>query len=168
MTTFSPDLKLGTPDLGDEGYADVLDANRAILESLAPLAALNVSPFEMPSGSLQVRVAPGRWRKSDGSTGSFAGAAALVLPASAVTAVWLAPDGTVASGLAYPAGAHVKLATVTTSATAVIGIADDRTVCGEGPLALQAAANDAAAAAAGVAVGCLYQDGTGVVRVRLS
>lgn len=124
-TTRTANLKLGVPALADRGWGPVMGANLQTLDA-SPLGALAVTPAQVPSASLQVVVAPGAYRKTDGSPGALAVAATLTLPATSTRVVYLDVDGVATAAAAYPAGSHVRLATVTTDASTVTSIVDDR------------------------------------------
>ena len=68
-----PPTKLGKPAVADRYWDQALDANADLLDALAPVGGLCVTPLELPSASLNVRVAPGCYQKRDGTVGSFAG-----------------------------------------------------------------------------------------------
>jgi hypothetical protein len=130
-TSYTGNLKLGKPAVADRSWNLVLNANADQLDALAPVAGLCVSPLEMPSVSLNVRVAPGSYRRKDGTAGTFAGAASFTLAASQSTSLFLSDDGVLlASTSGYPTTACVRLATVTTGPATVFILKDDRLVCG--------------------------------------
>src|SRR3954447_23024098 len=129
-TSYTVNAKLGKPSVADRNWNVPLDANADLLDALAPIGGLCVSPVEVPSASLNVRVAPGQYQRRDGTVGTFAGAASLGLGAGQVSSVYLTDAGTLSVSTAgYPATAHVRLATVTTGTAAVSGMTDDRVVC---------------------------------------
>jgi hypothetical protein len=140
-----------------------------ILGPIAPLASLAVIPKEIPSTSLNVTVAAGKFCRCTGEVVSFAGASSQAIPASTTKVLYLDSTGALHVAASYPTTAHTRLATVTAGTSTITSItSDDRVSAVELLGSYASAADDTAAAAAGVPVGCLYQDGTGVVRVRLS
>lgn len=129
-TSYTANAKLGKPSVADRNWNLPLDANADLLDALSPIGGLCVSTVEVPSASLQVRVAPGSYRKRDGTVGSFAGSASLALGGGQVSSIYLTDAGALTVSTAgYPATTHVRLATVTTTASAVASVIDDRVVC---------------------------------------
>lgn len=126
-TTYSPNLGLGTPGAADRLYNLVIDPNWGIIDGLAALGPLSVITYEIPSSSLNVSVAAGTYRISNGSDVTYAGTTGLAVTASATTKVWLDEAGTVHTGSAYPtSGPYLPLASVTAGTTSVTDITDDR------------------------------------------
>lgn len=124
-TSYSANLGLGTPAPNDRGWGDVMARDLDLLDGCAPIASLHAHPAEYPSTTLVVGVSAGRWRKADGSPGSYAGGT-IALPASATRRIYLDDAGTLQAAASYPVGLHVPIATATTGATAVATIVDDR------------------------------------------
>lgn len=147
-STPTANLALAKPARSDPNWNVTLNANFDALDALAPLAGLAVTPAEVPSASLNVRVNPGPYVKADRTLGSFAGASALALAASSTVMVWLTDAGALATGAAWPAAPHVRLASVATGAAAITSVADAR----------------ALAAVAGPGVGSNTVSGTFVVQ----
>lgn len=117
---------LALPDLDTSRWDQVLNANFALLDGLAPVGWLAVAPAESPSTSLNVAVAPGAFRNSARALIAYAGGN-VALPASATTYLWLTDAGAVATGTAWPgSGPYLPLATVATGAAAVASVADAR------------------------------------------
>src|SRR5262245_60777395 len=88
-TTYTSNTKLGKPATGDTGWDDTLDANADQLETMAALAGGCVTPFELPSASLNVRVAALNYLKPDGTIGTYAGTSSYALTASNTNYVYL-------------------------------------------------------------------------------
>ena len=129
-TTYSTNVKLGKPAVADRNWNVALNANADLLDSLAPLGGLCVSTLEVPSASLNVQVAPGSFRKCDGTVGTFGGSVSFAVGASQTSVIFLTDDGTLAvSTGGYPLTAGVPLATVVTGATSVTSVTDNRVVC---------------------------------------
>ena len=167
-TSYTPACKLGKPAVADRNWDVALSANCDQLEALAPIAGLNVSETEIPSASLNVKVAPGVYPNSDGSKATYAGAASQAIAASSTKVLYLDSSGSLTIGTAYPtAAAHIPLATVVTGLTTVASITDDRVPGGRVLITLASYANDSAAASGGLPINGLYHT-SGVVHVRLS
>lgn len=129
-TTYSPNTKLGKPAVADRNWNLALNANVDALDALAPVGGLCVSTLEVPSSSLNVRVAAGRFRKSDGALGAFLGAAAVAVAANQRSVLYLNDDGTLAVSTGeYPTTACVHLATVQADSSTVTSVTDDRVAC---------------------------------------
>ena len=60
-TTYTPNVKLGQPALGDTGWSTPLNNNCTTLDGLTPVGGLAVSLHEVPSASLTVAVAAGQY-----------------------------------------------------------------------------------------------------------
>lgn len=129
-TTYTNYVKLGKPGVADRHWNLPINANADALDALSPIGGLCVTPAEIPSESLSVQVAPGRFQKRDGTIGAFAGAPSVALPAHKTCSLYLTDAAalTIATD-GYPASAHVPLATVVTDADSVTGVVDDRLVC---------------------------------------
>jgi hypothetical protein len=128
--TYTPCTKLAKPDVADRCWNVPLNANADQLDALAPVGGLCVTPTEVPSASLCVQVAPGTYRKSDGTVAAFSGAPSTTVAASATTAMYLTIGGVLtASTTGYPATSHVRLATVTAGPSSITAIRDDRVCC---------------------------------------
>lgn len=127
-TTYTTNVRLQKPGTADRSWDVPINANADALDAMAALGGLAVAVAEVPSASLNVRVAPGTFVNADGTIGSFAGATSVALPTSATTFLWLAPGGILAQGTGFPTTAHLRLAQVVTGATTVTQVVDQR-VC---------------------------------------
>lgn len=128
--TYTNHVKLGKPGVADRHWNVPINTNADTLDALSPVGGLCVSPSEIPSVSLVVQVAPGRFQKRDGTIGAFAGAAAVTLPTDETCSLHLTDAGVlIVSTDGYPTTAHVPLATVVTDETSVVSVTDDRLVC---------------------------------------
>lgn len=129
-TTYTNHVKLGKPGVADRHWNLPINANADALDALSPVGGLCVSPAEIPSASLVVQAAPGRFQKRDGTIGAFAGAPSVALPANKTCSLYLTDAAvlTIATD-GYPASAHVPLATVVTGVDAIASVTDDRLVC---------------------------------------
>jgi hypothetical protein len=104
---------------------DRLNANR-LATGLEVQLAYPDQPENVP-GSLFVHVAAGTMINALGQHAAVAEVPAFPVPATATTRVWVGDDGSVAAGANWPPDAdHARLATVTTDAAKVTGIADER------------------------------------------
>jgi hypothetical protein len=133
--SYTTNLKLAEPALGDRSWNVALNGDLSTIDSLAPAGGLAVTTHEIPSASLNVDVAAGAFIAQDGTVGSFAGQSAFGTSSSTTSVLYL--DGTsswaLTSAAGYPSTAHVRLATVATGGSSITSIADNRQcfpVCG--------------------------------------
>ena len=129
-TTLTPNALLQKPATADRNWDVPLNANTEFLDGLAAIGRLLVTPVELPSTTLNVRVTAGTFAKSDGTVGSFAGIDSYVLPASAAVALWLTDAQQLSSAADFPPAAHVRLARVVTGPNSVRSVTDERVVAG--------------------------------------
>ena len=127
-TTYTPNIKLGQPALGDAGWSTPLNANCTTLDSLAPVGALAVTPTELPSASLNVAVAAGNYVKQDGTITTYAGTASQAITASSTKYLYLdlTASGALTVGASFPATAHVRLAVVVAGGSTLTSVTDAR------------------------------------------
>src|SRR4051812_25029482 len=92
-TSYTPNTKLRKPTVADRSWDVALNANSDLLDAIAPIGGLCVTPLEVPSASLNVRVAPGRYQKRDGTVGTFAGATSLALGPGQTSVLYLTDAG---------------------------------------------------------------------------
>jgi hypothetical protein len=127
-TTYTSNIKLGKPALGDTGWSTPLNANCEAIDALAPVGSLAVTLTEVPSASLNVKVAAGNYIQQDGTVASYAGTASQAITLSTTKVLYL--DLTVAGALtvaaAYPSTAHVRLATVVAGSSTITSVTDNR------------------------------------------
>lgn len=130
-TIYTTNVKLGKPAAADRNWNLPLNSNADVLDALAPVGGLCVTTSEIPSASLNIQAAAGRFQRRDGTVGAFAGSTLTTLPQNQTCSLYLTDAGSlVISTTGYPTTAHVPLATVVTSTTTVVGLTDDRVVCG--------------------------------------
>lgn len=165
-TSYTDNIKLGKPAVADLNWNIPLNANSDSLDGLAPIARLCVTPTEIPSASLNVAVAPGKFRRCTGQVVTYAGTTSQAIPASTTKVLYLDPAGALQVAASYPTSAHDRLATVVAGTATITSITDDRISTTEILGSYTSAENDAAAASAGVPAGCTYRDPTGVLRVQ--
>jgi hypothetical protein len=126
--TFTPNVQLAMPAAGDRTWNVPVNGNAQVLDALTPVGALAVVTTEVPSATLNVQVAAGKFIKQDGSVGSYAGTSSQAIAAASTKVLYL--DGTAAWALvvaaSYPTTPHVPLATVFTGAATVMTIVDGR------------------------------------------
>lgn len=129
-TTYSANLKLGTPAANDSGWAAVLDRNRALMDGLSPIGSLAVTPAEVPSASLNVAVSGGIFGNASGVVAAYTGTPSLAIPASSTQVLYLDNSGTLQVAAAWPTGTpHIPLAVVVAGATTITSVTDARVVC---------------------------------------
>ncbi len=125
-TTYTSNARLQKPATADRNWDVPVNANTDFLDGITAIGSLIVTPAEIPSVTLNVRVSAGSYVKADGTVGAFAGTASYTLPASATTYLWLTDAGVLSSASAFPTTAHVRLAHVVTGPTTVQSIVDER------------------------------------------
>jgi hypothetical protein len=125
--TFTNAVQLAMPGVGDRSWSVPLNGNSQILDALNPIGDFNCTTVEVPSASLNVKTAAGQFTKTGGGIVTFAGAT-IAATASATSVIYL--DGTASwaltVGTAYPATAHLRIATVVAGTTTITGITDNR------------------------------------------
>ncbi len=156
----------------DENWNVGNNANYSAIDALSPVGAFAVTFTEFPSASLNVKVAPGAYMSLSGVITDYLGTTSQAIPTGTTKVLYLTPAGVLTVAASYPTTAgYIPLAVVVAGATTITSITDDRS-----PAAIVGvptggtlinAANDSAAATAGVAVGGLYRNGS-VVQVRVS
>jgi hypothetical protein len=134
-TTYTANIGLGEPAIGDTGWGTTLNTDLTLLDSQAPIGGLGVQTTEVPSASLNVKVAAGGYVKQDGTIGTYAGTSSQAIPSSSTKVLYLdlTSSGALTIAASYPATAHVRIATVVTSTSTVSSITDNRQcfpVCG--------------------------------------
>lgn len=125
-TSLTLNAQLQKPATADRNWDIPINANADYLDGVSAIGQLVVTPQEMPSVSLNVRVTAGTYVKADGTFGTFPGATNYLMSASSTTCLWLSDGGVLSSSSAFPSTAHVRLAQVVTTATTVQSVADAR------------------------------------------
>lgn len=128
-TTYSVNARLQKPATSDRNWDVPINANTDTLDGLTALGGLAVTITETPSTTLQVRLSPGNFIKSDGTVASCPGVPAFAIPASATTYLWLTDADVLASGPAFPASAHLRLAHAVGGPSSVVQVVDERVQC---------------------------------------
>jgi hypothetical protein len=126
--TYTSNVKLGEPAVGDTGWGVTLNNALSTLDALAPVGHLAVSTHEVPSASLQVDIAAGAYVKQDDSVGTF-NATTVTLGTNLTLNLYL--DGTsgfalVTNQSSWPSTAHVRLAIVVAGGTTITSVTDAR------------------------------------------
>jgi hypothetical protein len=127
--TYTPNVQLAMPAAGDRTWNVPVNANAQALDALAPVGALAVITTEVPSATLNVRVAAGNYQKQDGTIGQYAGSSSQTMTASATNHLYLDLTNSgnlVVNTTGFPTTAHVRLATVVAAVSTITGITDAR------------------------------------------
>lgn len=128
-TTYSGNLRLGKPAVADRNWNTAIEADLDALDVLSPIATGNVTIAEVPSASLNVRIAGGSYLKADGTVGTLSTVSAQPVTASTTTYVFLDSSYAVAvNTTGWPSTAHIRLATVLAGTTTITSIADARVI----------------------------------------
>jgi len=127
-TSYTTNLKLAKPGLGDRGWAALRDGNVDKIDALSPVGGLCVTANEVPSITLSVRVAAGKFQKADGTVGTYGGGT-IAVTSGQTSVLYLDGSGNLNAGTAYPATSHIRLATVVAGSTNITSVTDDRVVC---------------------------------------
>lgn len=129
--TYTTNIKLASPAVGDAGWGVTLNGNRTLLDSLSPVGGLAVTTKEVPSASLNVSVAPGNFATSWGNVVSYAGTTSQAVAANATNYVYLDNTGALTvNTTGFPSGSfYVPLARVVAQSSAISTITDQRLVC---------------------------------------
>lgn len=128
-TTFTSNTKLGKPASGDTLWGTtVYNPNFDVIDAFAAIGPLAVSLTEVPSASLNVRVAAGTYVKAAGTIGTYAGTSSQAVTLSSTKYLYLTDTGTLTVGSAWPTGGtnHVRLAIVVTGVSTITSITDAR------------------------------------------
>lgn len=126
--TYTPNVKLAMPAIGDTAWSVPINGNCTTIDGFTAVGALAVSTTEVPSATLNVAVAAGPYIKQDGTVGVFAGATSQAITASSTRVLYLdlAASGALTVAASYPTTPHVRLATVVAGNTTINTIADNR------------------------------------------
>ena len=127
--TYTPNVQLAMPATGDRTWNLPVNGNAQALDALAPVGALAVVTTEVPSASLNIRVAAGCFLRQGGTIGTYAGSVSQAMMASATSYLYLdltSSGGLAVSTVGFPTTAHVRLATVVSGLTTITSITDAR------------------------------------------
>jgi hypothetical protein len=127
-STYTTRAKLAKPGTNDTGWGTTVNADLDAIDAIEPVGGLMVTPAETPSTTLNVAVAAGDFRKSDGTLVSYAGTASFACTGSATNSIYLSDAGTLTkSTTGYPAATDiVRLATVVAGTSTLTSVTDDR------------------------------------------
>lgn len=104
-------------------WSTFLDA----VDGVGAVGSLAVALTEHPSSTLNVAVAAGTFRKSDGTLVSYAGTSSQAMTTAAANYLYLTDLGVLTvNTTGFPAAFHVRLATVVAGASTITSIADSR------------------------------------------
>lgn len=124
---YTTNMGLAYPDAGTANWNTDVEANYAQLDATPTIMALQVRQSEFPSTTRHVNIAAGTFRKSDGTSVSYAGTSGMTVAAGATTRIWLDETGTIqTSTSAFPATSIVPLALVAAGASTITGVTDRR------------------------------------------
>lgn len=137
-TTNTSAIKLNKPGFADRNWHLALNQNADRLDGQSALGGLCVTTAEVPSASLNISIAAGRFRKLDGTIAVYSGSPALALVAGSTTYVYLDASGNLGtSSSGFPSTACVPLAVVTAGPSTISAITDSRVQCAvSGPASL--------------------------------
>ncbi len=129
-TTNTSATKLNKPGFADRNWHLALNQNADWLDAQTALGGLCVSMAEVPSASLNVSIAPGQYRKLDGTIGTFAGSTTFAIVPGSSTSIYLDATGEPASSTSgFPQTPCVPLALVVAGASTIASIKDSRVQC---------------------------------------
>ena len=134
-STFTTNAFLQKPATADRYWDIPINANADFLDGIAAIGLLVVTPTEIPSATLNIRVTSGSFIMANGTVGLFPGVSSYTVPASASTCLWLTDSGILSATSVFPTTAHVRLAQVVAGPSTIQGILDARIgpqTCGTG------------------------------------
>jgi hypothetical protein len=127
-TTYTPNCKIPEPQLDDPNWSVPIIASAAVIDALNPVGDLCVTMTEIPSASLNVKVAAGNYLTLIGTIATYAGTSSQAITTATTKVLYL--DLTAAGALtvaaSFPTTAHIRLATVVAGATTITSIVDER------------------------------------------
>lgn len=130
VTSYTTNAALAKPAINDGSWGTTLNGDLDALDSLAAVGAGAVRMTEVPSASLNVRVAACSFIKaSDGSVVTTTTTASQAMTASATNYVYLTATGTLTvntTGFPSLGTPHVRLAVVVAGASTISSITDAR------------------------------------------
>jgi hypothetical protein len=127
-TTYTTNAGLGVPNLNDTNYVTTFSTTFNLLDGIKAIGALAVNFTEHPSASLNVAIAGGSYRKSDGTIVTYAGSASQAMTASNTNYLYLTDAGVLTiNTTGFPASTNmVPLATVVAGGSSITSITDSR------------------------------------------
>jgi hypothetical protein len=134
-TTYTPNIGLPQAAAGDRTWNVPVNGCSSLIDAQNAIGDLGVQSTEVPSVSLNVKVAGGVYINQSGAVQTYAGTSSYALAAMATNYLYLDLVGAgplAKSTVSFPASPHVRIAVVVT-VSAVSTITDARvpfTVCG--------------------------------------
>jgi len=127
-SSYTSKIGLEKPADNDTAWGTPLRANSDQIDVLGAVGPLAVCQTEFPSTTLNVKVAAGNYRKSDGTIVSYAGTSSQAMTASNTNYVYLTDSGTLTvSTSAFPSATFiVRLATVVAGGSTITSVTDSR------------------------------------------
>lgn len=129
-STYTTNAGLAKPGTNDSGWGTTLNGDIDQLDGLSAIGNGAVKPTEIPSASLNVRVAACSFiKRSDGSVVTTTATASQAMTGSATNYVYLTATGTLTvntSGFPGTGTAHVRLAVVVAGVSTITSITDAR------------------------------------------
>jgi hypothetical protein len=127
-STFTTYVGMEIPGTNDTGWDVPIRATINTIDGLSAVGSLAVALAEHPSASLNVKVAAGSFRKSDGTIVSYAGTSSQAMTASNTNYLYLTDAGVLTvNTTGFPASTfHVRLATVVADTGTITSITDAR------------------------------------------
>jgi hypothetical protein len=128
-TSYTPNTGLGIPAPGDRAWNVPLSADLTLLDGLVALAAGGVQLTEVPSASLNVKIAPAAYLKQNGTIGTYAGVSSTAMTASSTNYLYLdltAAGVLVVNTSGFPTTAHVRIGVVVAGSGTITSITDAR------------------------------------------
>lgn len=126
--TYTNSVQLAMPAFNQSGWNVEVNANCILLDALNPVGDFACTLTEVPSATLNVKVAAGQFVKADGTVVTYAGTTGQAITTATTKVLYL--DGTASWALtvaaSYPTTAHVRIATVVAGATTITSITDNR------------------------------------------
>lgn len=144
-TSYTSNSGLRKPANNDRSWDTPINENADLLDSTSAIGNLCVRTKEIPSTTLNVKVAGGSYVKQDGSIATYAGTASLAITASSTRYVYIDPaTNTAVTASAWPSTAHVRLASVGSDSTTITSVTDVRLAAATVPIPQPSGASQAA------------------------
>lgn len=126
-TTYTANAAFPKPAVADLSWGTTLNTALDGIDAQAAIGPLATTLHEIPSTTLNIKVAAGTFVKSDGTLVTYAGTASQAMTTAATNYVYLTDAGALTvNTTGFPVTAHVRLATVVAGATTLTSITDSR------------------------------------------
>lgn len=128
-TSYTPNTGMGIPAAGDRTWNVPLSYDLALLDAMNAIGSGGVQTTEVPSTTLNVKIAAATYKRQDGSISTYAGIASKAMTASSTNYLYLDLTNSgalVVNTTGFPATAHVRLAVVVAGSSSITSIADAR------------------------------------------